>query len=100
MHCKVTEVINGNTIRIVPGWVFRDHEGDIVQINGYTAPKAGAVDAQEVEDRLSDLVLGRWIEVKNITKFVKSKSGPSRLVMDVYLDDDNVAEHFPDYEEM
>ena len=98
-HCKVTEVINGNTIRIFPGWVFRDHEGDLVRINGYTSPKAGALDAQEVEARLSDLVLGSWIEVKNITKFIRSKSGPSRLVTDVCLDNENAVGHLPDCED-
>jgi hypothetical protein len=38
---KVIEIIDADTIKVSPNWIFKERKGDIVKILGYNTPPEG-----------------------------------------------------------
>ena len=93
MAFKVTEVIDGDTFKVSPGWKWNDKEGDTVRANGYDTPEQGQPGYQEAKEKLEKLILGKDVELKNPIKITYG-----RLLCDVYIGGKNLASFFPEYQ--
>jgi endonuclease YncB( thermonuclease family) len=89
----VTEVVNGETFRIKNEWNWNGKCGDTIRSAGCDIPEKGEVGYEEAKKRLESLILNKKIEVKN----AKTIDICGRLVADVYCENKNVADHFPEY---
>ena len=75
----VVSVIDGDTIEVLPNWVWGENQGDRVRLAGVNAPEintaAGKIDKIRLEEQ---------IEAKNVE--LRNPQGLSygRLVCDVY----------------
>ena len=93
-YFKVTEVIDGSTFTITPGWKWQEQTGYRVRAAGYSAPGINEPEGRGARDKLSGLVLGRYVELKAVYKVDNGQ-----LVCDVFFPGVNLAEYFPEYAE-
>ena len=93
MAFKVTEVIDGDTFKVSPNWKWNDKEGDTVRPNGYNTPEQGKPGYQEAKEKLEKLILGKDVELKNPVNITFG-----RLLCDVYINGQNLASFFPEYQ--
>ena len=93
MSFKVIKVIDGDTFEVSPKWEWNNQEGNIVRANGYDAPEQGQPGYQAAKDKLTSLILGKEVELKNPIKITYG-----RLLCDVYYQGKNLAEYFPEYQ--
>lgn len=89
---KVTEVIDGSTFTVSPGWKWQDQRGYTIRIAGYSAPGIDESEGQIAKNKLSDLVLGRYVELRTARKVENG-----HLVCDVFFPGVNLAAYFPEY---
>ena len=87
---KVAEVIDGDTFEVSPGWEWNNQKGTVVRANGYDAPEEGEAGNQAAKDRLTKLILGREVNLKNVARITYG-----RLLCDVYYGGTNIAHYFP-----
>lgn len=92
MSFKVTKVIDGDTIEVSPNWKWNDQEGNVVRANGYNTPEQGQPGYQAAKDKLTNLILGKEVELKNAIRITYG-----RLLCDVYYNGKNLADYFPEY---
>ena len=88
----VTKIIDGDTFVVKPNWKWNNQEGDIVRTNGYDAPEKEQPGYQAAKDKLTSLILGQDIEINNPIKVTFN-----RLLCDVFFQDKNLADYFPEY---
>lgn len=93
MAFKVTEVIDGDTFKVSPGWKWKDEEGDTVRANGYDAPEKDQPGYQKAKEKLEKLILDKNVELKNPIKVTYG-----RLLCDVYIGEKNVAIFFSEFQ--
>jgi endonuclease YncB( thermonuclease family) len=93
MAFKVTNVIDGDTFEVSPEWKWDDHTGSVVRPNGYNTPEQGEEGYQEAKDKLTRLILGKDVELKNAVSITYG-----RLLCDVYYNGKNLADYFPEYQ--
>ena len=93
MSFKVTKVIDGDTIEVSPNWKWNDQEGNVVRANGYNTPEQGQPGYQAAKDKLTNLILGKEVELKNASRITYG-----RLLCDVYYNGKNLADYFPEYQ--
>ena len=86
MAFKVACVIDGVTFAVKPDWKFRNVSGDIVQAEGYGTPERGQRGYHAAKDKLTELILGKFVELKDPIKVTYG-----RLLCDVYLKGKNIA---------
>lgn len=86
MQYKVTEVIDGDTLKVSPKWRFNGKSGYTVRIANVNAPELNRYGGKIAKKRLSDLVQNKHIELKN-----KVNLSYGRLVCDVYLNRRSIA---------
>ena len=92
MGFKVTRVIDGDTFVVKPNWKWNSQEGDTVRPNGYNTPEQDQPGFQVAKDKLTELISGKDIEINNPLKITFN-----RLLCDVYYQDKNLADYFPEY---
>jgi len=89
---KVTEIIDGNTFRISPGWKWNDKKGNTIRPMGYDTPEKGSPGYQKTKEKLEQLLLDKEVELKNPIKL-----SYNRLLCDVFIDNHNLKDFFPEY---
>ena len=88
---NVTEIIDGDTFDVSPQWKWNGETGNRVRPTGYDAPELHAYGGQGAKDKLSKLISGRQVELRTAHKIDRG-----RLVCDVYLGNNNLADYFPE----
>jgi endonuclease YncB( thermonuclease family) len=89
---KVTEIIDGDTFRITPGWKWNGKTGTAIRPMGYDTPKKGEPGFNITTTKLKELLLNKEVELKNPIKL-----SYDRLLCDVYFENKNLADFFPKY---
>ena len=92
MNFKVTRIVDGDTFEVDPNWRWGRQEGKIIRPAGYDTPEEGQAGYEEAKRRLAKLILGKEIELRNFIKITYD-----RLLCDVYLEDKNLKDYFPDH---
>lgn len=92
---EVTSVESGDHIIVSPKWVWQGYSGNRVVVFGYTTPAFGMANYEFAKKKLSALIAGREIELKD-PKFFQ-KFGTNTLVCRVYLDGVDIANYFPEF---
>lgn len=92
MSFKVTEVIDGDTFKVSPNWKWNGQSGDTVRSNGYDTPEKGERGYDQATTKLSNLILGKEVELKKPITFTYG-----RLLCDVYVNGKNLKDYFPEY---
>jgi len=90
---KVVSVIDGDTFEVSPVWKWNDQTGSRVRPAGYDAPELDQYGGLTAKDKLSRLILGEQVELRNAHKVDRG-----RLVCEVYHRNRNLADYFPDYQ--
>jgi endonuclease YncB( thermonuclease family) len=90
---KVLEIIDGDTIKVSPKWIFEGQEGDIVKIFGYTTPPE--ILQANATLKLRNLLLNKSVELKDARKFTPESAA---LLCMVFLNGVSVAKYFPEFQ--
>ncbi len=61
----VTQVIDGDTIDVSPAWQWNGRSGSRVRLAGVNAPELGQLGGLAAKRRLSELVDGENVDLKN-----------------------------------
>ncbi len=93
MSFKVTEVIDGDTFKVSPNWKWNEQSGDTIRPNGYNTPEKGEKGYEQATTELSNLILGKEVELKNAIKLTYG-----RLLCDVYFNNKNLKDYFTEYQ--
>jgi len=93
MSFKVIKIIDGDTFEVSPKWKWNNQEGNIVRANGYDTPEEGQPGYQAAKDKLTRLILGKEVELKNPIKITYG-----RLLCDVYYQGKNLVDYLPEYQ--
>jgi len=88
---NVTEIIDGDTFDVSPQWKWNGEIGNRVRPAGYDAPEINAYGGQAAKNKLARLLNGRQVELGTAHKIDRG-----RLVCDVYLGNNNLADYFPE----
>ena len=92
MSFKVISVTDGDTFQVSPNWEWKGQTGNIVRPLGYDTPEIGQPGYQAAKDKLTKLIDGKEVELRNAVKITYG-----RLLCDVYLNNVNIATYFPEY---
>ena len=93
MSFKVTKVIDGDTFEVSPNWKWDDKTGSVVRPTGYNTPEEGEQGYKAAKDKLTKLILGKEVELKNPVNLTYE-----RLLCDVEYNGKNLADYFPEYQ--
>lgn len=93
MAFRVVEVIDGDTFRVSPPWQWQGRRGDIVRVLGYDAPEEGEPGYWEAKDKLTRLIFGKEVELRDPVRITYG-----RLLCEVYVGGRNLADFFPEYQ--
>jgi hypothetical protein len=93
---KVTEVLGGNKIKVLPNWKWKDQSGHTVLIIGYAVsltdlPQEAAENL--AKNRLISTIKDKEIVLKNPIKI----DGDGVLHCEVYLNEVDVSKYFVDF---
>ena len=88
----VTEVIDGDTFVVSPGWIWDGNEGDRVRPTSYDTPEIPSSDGYTAKQKLSRLLLNKQVQLGNVATIDRG-----RLVCDAYINGRNLASYFPEY---
>lgn len=89
----VAAIIDGDTFEISPQWNWSNQTGSRVRPTGYDAPEIYTYGGQAVKDKLSRLIYGKQVELRKAYKIDRG-----RLVCDVFFQNKNLADYFPEYQ--
>ena len=89
----VSEVVDGDTLKVKGGWKWDSKTGDTVRPTGYNTPEKGEPGYEEAKQKLKRLILNEKVEIKN----AQTIDDWGRLVADVYYKGENLADYFPEY---
>jgi len=89
----VTAIIDGDTFEVSPQWKWNGETGTRVRPTGYDAPEMDTYGGQAAKDKLSNLILGKTVELGNAYRIDRG-----RLVCDVYYQGRNLADYFSAYQ--
>ena len=90
---KVSEVIDGDTFKVLNGWKWNNKTGDTVRPAGYNTPEENERGYEEAKRKLSNMVLNKIVDIRN----VKAIDDYGRLVADVYYSGRSLADYFSEY---
>jgi endonuclease YncB( thermonuclease family) len=93
MTFKVTEIFDGDTFRVSPGWSWNNKSGDVIRANGYNTPEQSKQGYIASKEKLTKLILHKDV---TLTKVIKITYG--RLLCDVYINGKNLSSFFPEYQ--
>ncbi|MFA5410647.1 MAG: thermonuclease family protein [Candidatus Omnitrophota bacterium] len=89
----VNEIVDGDTFKVAGGWEWQGMTGESVRPRGYDTPEKGEPGFEEAKQKLSDLILNKKVDAKDI----KAVDVYGRLIADIYCEDKNLADYFPEY---
>jgi hypothetical protein len=89
---KVTKIIDGDTIRVSPNWVFQNAKGDIIKIRGYRTPLEQ--EQPFIIKRLKNLLINNFVELNNPSMFNEDSEA---LMCNVIFNGVNIAKYFPEF---
>jgi endonuclease YncB( thermonuclease family) len=89
---KVTEIVDGDTFKIDPGWKWNGKTGNTIRPLGYDTPEKGEPEFNETTEKLKQLLLNQEVELKNPIKL-----SYNRLLCDVYFNNKKLSNYFPEY---
>lgn len=92
MSFEVKSIIDGDTIRVHPHWVFGERTGDIVKIKGYRTPSE--YEQQYAIKKLTSSILKKSIELKEAQNYF---SDSEAILCSVYLNGININTYFPEF---
>ncbi|KKL24417.1 hypothetical protein LCGC14_2415550 [marine sediment metagenome] len=87
MAFTVTGIIDGDTFETDGDWTLNKETGHHVRIIGIDTPERGQPGYDAATQKLSDLVLGKSVELKGAVKVDRG-----RLVCKVYLDGTDIVD--------
>ena len=90
---KVTEIVDGDTFDVSPGWRWKGQAGTRIRPAGYDAPELGTSAGQPAKNKLSHLLLGQRVALGDAYRVDRG-----RLVCEVYLNGKNLTAYFPQYQ--
>ncbi len=93
MSFRVTAVLDGDTFSVSPNWKWNNETGNTVRPAGYNTPEEDEPGHQEATEKLEGLIMGKDVELKNAIKITYG-----RLLCEVYVNGNNLAEYFPEYQ--
>lgn len=93
MSYTAIKVIDGDTFEVSTNWKWNDQTGSIVRVSGYDTPEEGEPRYQTAKNNLIDLILNKEVELKNPVRITYG-----RLLCNVYYNDKNIADCFPEYQ--
>ena len=85
MRTTVTNIVDGDTFDVDPGWSYGDQNGSRVRIAGIDTPEVGKPGYAQAKKKLSDLLLNEVVDLRN-----PQNISYGRLVCDVYLNGRNI----------
>lgn len=89
---NVIEIINGNTVKVSPGWRWGNLEGDLVQIAGYkNLPQYNSFAA----NKLKTLLQNTKVDLKNPTGTI-GEGIYKTILCYVYLNEIDISLYFPE----
>ena len=89
---KVTGIIDADTIRVSPNWVFQEKKGDIIKIVGYRTPSESS--QIFATTRLKSLIYDKDVELKNAQFFNPDSQA---LYCRVFLNGVDISKYFSDF---
>jgi len=93
---RVTDIIDGNTIKVA-GWKWSTYLGSKVKILGYEPSPPNTEYGMLLKNRLTTLLLGKDVELKNVVKAEKGNGDNDDLIYCyVYLNDVDISKYFPE----
>lgn len=93
---KVSGILAGNRISVVPDWAWNEKSGHEIVILGYTVSVDNLPDnfaEQLAVNRLNKILLNKDITLKN----PREVDADNNLHCEVYLDDVNICKYFADF---
>lgn len=88
----VTQIIDGDTFEVNPGWKWQQQTGVRIRPTGYDAPELGSLSGALVKNQLARMILGKQVELGSAYKIDRG-----RLVCDVFFNGKKLEEYFPRY---
>lgn len=88
----VTSIIDGDTFEVSPQWRWNEVTGDRVRPAGYDAPELQGYRGQAAREKLSRLICGKEVELRTAYRI-----DHGRLVCEVFFQNINLAEYFPEW---
>jgi len=88
MSFKVTKIIDGSTIEVIPNWTWGTESGNIIRIHGFTEQES---DVQLITDKLYKLLFDKEVELNN-----PIRTSDGKLLCEVLISGKNVADFFPE----
>ena len=88
----VTQIIDGDTFDVSPGWVWNGQTGTRVRPTGYDTPEIGAPFSALATARLRQLIGGKTVELRNGKTIDRG-----RLVCDVIVNGRSLSAYFSRY---
>lgn len=89
---KVKNVVDGDTFDVSQDWKWNGRTGDRVRPTGYDAPEIIQPGGQEAKRKLERLISGKQVELQSAKTLDRG-----RLVADVFVDGQYLADFFPEY---
>lgn len=90
---QVTSIIDGDTFEVSPQWKWNGQTGTRVRPTGYNAPELPTSKGQAAKNKLSRLIHGTQVELREGYKVDRG-----RLICDVYIQNQNLAKYFSEYQ--
>ena len=88
----VISIVDGDTFDVSPEWKWNGQTGNRVRPTGYDAPELYAYGGQAAREKLSQLILNQKVELGSAYKI-----DHGRLVCDVFFNNHNLADYFPNW---
>jgi endonuclease YncB( thermonuclease family) len=82
---QVTNIVDGSSFDVAPNWDWQGQTGRRVRIANHTTPELSAVGGESAKEKLTNLILGKPVELKN-----RVNTGSAEVSCDVYLDGNNI----------
>lgn len=89
---KVIAIVDGDTFDVEPNWSFGGKSGSRVRPAGYDAPELSGLHGAVARSWLSDLLLHKTVQLGTAYRVDRG-----RLVCEVFLNGQNLAEHYENY---
>ena len=90
MGLKVTNIVTADTFEVFPPWRWEGQSGIRVRVAGIEVLYEGELGYKKAKAKLKSAVEGREVELRN-----EKEVDYDRLVCDVYVDGENVADYLP-----
>lgn len=90
---RVVTIIDGDTFEVSPQWQWNGQTGSRVRPTGYNAPELHTHYGQDARKKLARLIRGVQVDLGTAYRVDRG-----RIVCDVYINGNNLADYFPEYQ--